>query len=336
LLTIAAAGNKIIFAGGQFDNGADYQSTDLVDIYDIVTHTWTTAHLSSPRYSIAAITVGNKIYLAGGRSNWLGSLGWDQFRKVDIYDAATDSWSTADLSSSRTALSIEKVGNKLLFAGGREEFPFTRVSTTVDVLDLVNNTWSITNLNTGRSDMGSAVIGNKVYFAGGNKDVGPFNATQNATSQIDIYDNNSGTWSAALLSEPRSNFAAIEYAGNIYYAGGEKYFAGNPSIQSASVEIFESSSGQTSFSCLFQPNSWFDAVIDNNRLVFFTGGGAWGGGGPDHSRFDIYDPATNTWSIGKLGRDLTYTGILNTGNLTYIAGGYNNGVVTDEVFKLQF
>ena len=44
---------------------------------------------------------------AGGRSN-----------AVDVYNSATGSWSTAQLSVARVALSAASVGNVAIFAGG--------------------------------------------------------------------------------------------------------------------------------------------------------------------------------------------------------------------------
>ena len=38
----------------------------VVDIYNLSNNTWTTTSLSQPRYSIAAITVGNLAIFAGG------------------------------------------------------------------------------------------------------------------------------------------------------------------------------------------------------------------------------------------------------------------------------
>ena len=91
-LTIAAAGNKILFAGGTDQDG---EETSRVDIYDIVTQTWATAELSSTKNNVAAVTLGNKIYFAGGHT--VSGNSYDLFATVDIYDASANSWSTAQL-----------------------------------------------------------------------------------------------------------------------------------------------------------------------------------------------------------------------------------------------
>jgi hypothetical protein len=61
-LSAAAAGNKIVFAGGAGATGF----SQTVDIYDVSTNTWTTAQLSKARSNCSAAGAGNKI-LVGGR-----------------------------------------------------------------------------------------------------------------------------------------------------------------------------------------------------------------------------------------------------------------------------
>lgn len=60
---LAAAGlsNKILFAGGVFEVNTSY--SNVVDIYDVNTGTWSTAALSQARYSLAAAAAGNKIFV---------------------------------------------------------------------------------------------------------------------------------------------------------------------------------------------------------------------------------------------------------------------------------
>ena len=61
----AAAGNKIVFAGGNSSNSGN-QESKTVDIYDIRTNSWSTAQLSEARQGLVAASAGNKIFFAGG------------------------------------------------------------------------------------------------------------------------------------------------------------------------------------------------------------------------------------------------------------------------------
>jgi hypothetical protein len=69
LLSATSVGNLAIFAGG-FNDG---KATDVVDLYNHVTKSWTTARLSVGRARLAAASVGNVAIFAGGfwdRSVW--------------------------------------------------------------------------------------------------------------------------------------------------------------------------------------------------------------------------------------------------------------------------
>ena len=69
--TTATAGNKLLLAGGRRGPG-DTPVSD-VDIYDFGTQTWSTAHLSTARADMTAVTVGNKIFFAAGEAPGISS-----------------------------------------------------------------------------------------------------------------------------------------------------------------------------------------------------------------------------------------------------------------------
>ena len=52
--------------------------------------------------------------------------------------------------------------------------------------------------------------------------------------------------------------------------------------------------------------------------------------------FDIYDIATNTWSIGVLPVSMGSTLIISVNNVIYLAGGLVNGALSNQVWKLEF
>ncbi len=56
-------GNLAFFAGGSY---ADENNSDVVDIYNAETDTWTTTTLSVARGSLAATAVGDMVIFAGG------------------------------------------------------------------------------------------------------------------------------------------------------------------------------------------------------------------------------------------------------------------------------
>jgi len=333
-MTIATAGTKILFAGGDdMSNGGD--GLTRVDIYDTVTHGWSTAELSVSRWSIAAVTLGNKIFFAGGHTNSGNS--WDLFATVDIYDASTNTWSTAQLSERRMDVAVATVGNKVFFAGGNGgDQNFAGVlSNKVDIYDNSNNTWSTATLSEARSCISAVSAGSKIYFAGGNNIAsGGYGLSCNPSNRIDIFDNATNSWSVSTMSIPLTYRAGISINNKIFLAGGENFIC-NPYTHnlSSNVEILDINAQTSSFACLFQPNAWpgdrygnqqTNAVLKDNKIIFFAGEAS-----PD--KFDIYDIATQTWLIGSLS--VIYSqyrvSIISINNTIYVADG-------GEVWKLEF
>ncbi len=65
----AAAGNLILFAGGDISGGY----SDRVDVFDTSTRSWlNTTNLSQPRYYLAGAGAGNLVLFAGGFGNYTG------------------------------------------------------------------------------------------------------------------------------------------------------------------------------------------------------------------------------------------------------------------------
>jgi hypothetical protein len=154
-MSVGTAGTKIVFAGRNIDS--------RVDIYDIVTQTWSTAELSVGRYAITIVSAGNKIFFGGGETG----DGTSPVNTVDIYDVSTNTWSTSKLSTAGHSMAGATVGNKLFFAGGDGGFTGAGRSHKVDIYDLATNTWSNTTLSENKELVTAVAANNKIYFAGG-------------------------------------------------------------------------------------------------------------------------------------------------------------------------
>lgn len=153
--TVAAVGNKVLFAGGASNNFQDV--SDIVDIYDATTGLWTMANLSQPRHALTSVTLGTKVFFAGGNS------GGSDSSRVDIYDSQTNNWSTAELSEPRGYVSPVAVGGKVLFAGGWDA---NVERSTVDIYDTQSNSWTSTTLSEPTSGQYQATsVGNLALIA---------------------------------------------------------------------------------------------------------------------------------------------------------------------------
>jgi hypothetical protein len=77
-MAAASVGNISLFAGGGTISGL----SDVVDVYNSLTGTLTTIHMSEQRESACAAAVGNYIFVAGGLNgpNWT-----DVSDRVDVF-----------------------------------------------------------------------------------------------------------------------------------------------------------------------------------------------------------------------------------------------------------
>ncbi len=329
----AAAGNKIVFAGGSA-NPEQGCATAGVDIFDISTGAWTTAQLSQARQEMGVAVLGNKIFFAGGIIPRVGppygcyitNCGDTRRSEIDIYDASSNTWSTAQLSSVRIPTGAS-AGNNVVFAGDDEYF-----TAGIDIYDAGSNSWSTSSLSAGRQISQPAVAGNKIFFGGGSSGMNCVN-DGNLYKQIDIYDATSDTWSVDFLSMPRGLNGAISANNKIYWGGGFVIDAASPDGNiTNSVEIRDLATNTTSFDCLSEPKAWLTAVRKDNKIIFF--GGQYYG--TSNARFDIYDLTTNSWSIGVMPQNLLNPSIISYNNILYVAGGTINGVWFNQLCKLEF
>jgi len=325
-VAVASAGNKILFAGGFNTNMA---ATDRVDIYDITTQSWTTSQLSVGRCYMATVASGNKIFFAGGSPD---ASGGNASKVVDIYDVVSNTWSIAALSEAGYKIVAAAVGDNVLFAGGTG---LGGRSTNVDIYNIQTKSWSTTNLPLARVSGHSAVSANgKVYIAGGN---GLYNGS------VDIYDNATTSWSTWTMSEAKADFAGIALGSKIYWAGGEVSYLicggfcgnlGGGTYSSCQVEIRDGITGASSYQQIRSPATWRNyngqnAVEINGKIIFL-------GKSSFPNYFDIYDTATNSWSVGILPQGIENASIISVNNVVYVAGGEVNNVLSDQVYKLQF
>jgi hypothetical protein len=183
-----------------------------------------------------------------------------------------------------------------------------------------------------RSGHSAVTVNNKVYIAGGYGPALPFwGTTKYVSDTIDIYDNITNTWATSHIGEPKAELAGIAVGNNIYWAGGHNGYYSNASCL---VEIHDVNTGNSSHEKLSAPAFWTNhygqnAVERNGQIVFiknhYTGS----------SDFDIYDIASNTWSIGLLPLTISGSSIITVNNEIYIAGMEIEND-SSKVYKLQF
>jgi len=294
-LAATTVGNKALFAGG---SGA----SNVVDIYDADTNTWSTATLSQARSQLSATTVGNKAMFAGG---YYYSGGHRYSDVVDIYDIDADTWTTATLSLGRDSLAATTVGNKAMFAGGSN-------SNVVDIYNADTDTWSTATLSVARSLLVATTVGNKALFAGG----GAY------SNVVDIYDADTDTWSTATLSQGRTCMSATALGSKAFFAGGS-IVGGRSDV----VDIYDANTDTWSTATLSQPRHDLSATTVGKKALF--------AGGEDSklsSLVDIYDADTDTWYTETLLQARAYLCATTVGTKAFLAGGLaDDGIYSNVV-----
>jgi len=317
-LTAIAAGNRLLFAGGYTQ-----AFSSRIDIYDRQTMQWSQHELTTPRAQPSAALAGNMLLITGGRERepWE----YDTLHKnVDVFNAATGTWTVHYLSMAREYIAAAAVGNRAYIAGGNNSSQFPDL---VDVFDASSGTWSAMSMGTviGRSRMSAVVAGGKIYFGGGTQHYPAV-----TSGRLDIYDAATGGWQTGVLKETKDEHAAIAFQDRIFWAGGLTHSPYMQEYMSSLVEIRDLSTQTTSFAGLSQPNSHFSAVEQDGKIVFFTGRGGSG------KHFDIYDTQTGEWQVGILPVTIRDAAIISVNNIIYVAGGEVNGSLSDDVYMLLF
>jgi len=95
-----------------------YANRRRVDEYDPVTDTWTEkAHMPTYRHALSTSVVDGKIYAIGGYVP--GVSGYPGVATVEVYDPATDTWTTApDMPTGRFGPRTSVVDGKIYVIGG--------------------------------------------------------------------------------------------------------------------------------------------------------------------------------------------------------------------------
>jgi hypothetical protein len=121
-LAATSVGNLVLFGGGLISTGF----SNVVDVFNWFTNTWTTATLSETRAELAATSAGNRYALFGGGYN--GS----ESNVVDIFDSLTRKWSVRRLSQARGFLAAASLGSLALEVDKCQEgsYPMLLISST--------------------------------------------------------------------------------------------------------------------------------------------------------------------------------------------------------------
>ena len=224
------------------------------------------------------------------------------------------------LSQARFWMGVASSGNKIVFAGGYSDEKLSP-SSQVDIYDIISQKWSTAKLSVPRAEIRAVAVGNKIFFAGGEYYDPSDRSYDNPISVnvMDIYDVSANTWSVVPLIGGRTYSASAAAGNKIFFVEGSK------------VDIYDINTQQWSTSSL-SDDRFNPSVVSANNKVYFAGGMMFQGSniyGPiamPVDKIDIYDVATDTWSVSSLVQGKIYSAGIAVAGKVYFAGGYTSNL----------
>jgi hypothetical protein len=261
------------------------------------------SYFSDPRTGTGATSpsadlIGTKIYTSHGSRNAYSAL-------LSSYDIATNTWTHGGVSAPDAAIA-RSYGAGAISLGKHYSIggcTASGVTAAVETFDPSTSTWSTrASMPTARASLGGSSMNNKVYAIGGGTscDVLLSGTIYNVN---EVYDPPTNTWTtlAPMPIPVMGNSATVGYNGKIYVFGGW-----NASGLINQVQIYDVASNTwTTGVPIPTPRFCAMAGVLNGQIVVF--------GGSVPSSYDIsgqlktysasniteiYDPATNSWTIG--------------------------------------
>jgi N-acetylneuraminic acid mutarotase len=217
---VAVYNNKIYVFGGTISNG--YVGNN--EVYDPATNTWQTkASMPTPRADLCASVVNDKIYLTGGKRYSSASPYYIETDINEVYDPATDTWSTAaPLPTAVQGYASTVVDGSIYYLGGQRQPSSASNSAVVNsnqVYDVASNSWSkATPLKDVSSYGAAAVTGGffapqRIYYVGGY-------ANNVFNSQTQVYNPSSNSWSYAETMPTSRAYLGVAVINDVLYAIG--------------------------------------------------------------------------------------------------------------------
>ncbi len=172
-LSANVVNGKIYLIGGKTYSSISpyYNQTNINQVYDIATNTWST-NVSMPTalQGCASIVIDTKIYMIGGTKQSVSGVD-SSTNAVQIYDTQTDTWTTGkplNYPSSYGATVVTSgvmAPTKIYYIGGYSAGTF---SDKTQIYDIENNSWSEgPKMSSARAYLGLAIVNDVVYAVGG-------------------------------------------------------------------------------------------------------------------------------------------------------------------------
>lgn len=240
------------------------------------------------RHEHAAIAVGGKFYVIGGRGN----------KPVQIYDPQTNEWQDgAQPELELHHMQLVSVDGLIYVIGAfTGNFPTETPVPNVYIYDPAQDQWAqgpVIPANRRRGAAGAVVYNDKIYVVSGIVN----GHTSGWVPYMDVFDPSTGSWTA-LADAPRArdHFHAALVGDNIYVAGGRRSGAdGTFNATVGEVDVYDI--GQNTWRTLGQDipterAGCTAAVLESDVLII---GGESGTQQDAHDEVEALDTRTGSW-----------------------------------------
>ena len=184
---------------------------------------------ATARHETAAVAVGDRVFLLGGRGN----------KTTDVYDTVTRKW----VIGNRAPLELHHfqpvaIGTDIYVLGaltGRVSYPDEESLADIYVFDTIESTWTVVGEvpeERRRGSTAAVLRDGKIYLLGGNTK----GHNGGAVPWLDVYDPQSGEWNE-LADAPvaRDHFAAVVINDKLVAAGGRQSDASSGDVAANEV-----------------------------------------------------------------------------------------------------
>ncbi len=213
---VASAGvidGKLYVVGGCINSDCRIGWTNILEVYDAATNTWTTkTPMPTGRAAAAAGVIAGQLYVVGGMQTCGPCLG---LNTLEAYDPATNTWTTkASMTTARQGLGGAVINGKLYVVGGTTNNATPLA--TLEVYDPVTNAWTTkAPMPAARIDVGAGEVNSLLYAVSGH-DGGIF------VNTVYAYDPATDSWTTvAPIPTARSYSQPQGIDGVLYVAGNE-------------------------------------------------------------------------------------------------------------------
>jgi N-acetylneuraminic acid mutarotase len=222
---VAVFNDKIYCIGGTIDaigDNSGYVGNN--EVYDPSTNTWQTeASMPTPRADLTANVVNGKIYLIGGMQYSSKSPFYVEANLTEVYDLATNSWSTAaPMPLAVYGYASAVINGKIHIVGGSESPGTAGTGDFVNsnqVYDPQSNSWGLSaNLPTEATFPAATVTTGfmappLLYFIGG------FNA-DSFSNIAQVYNADTNSWTNGASMPTARAYLGVVAANDVLYAIG--------------------------------------------------------------------------------------------------------------------